>query len=73
MAERRLGRREAGVTVALAVYGQSFWLLYRLIQAGQWDAAVSLFVAVFVPSLGLIGALWSLKVFDPMSKRGNAE
>lgn len=71
--ERRLGRREAGVAILLVSYGSFLWLLWSLVRAGQWDAAVSLFSASWPLSVALVGGLWSLKVFDPMSKRNDAE
>jgi len=73
MDERRLGRREAGIVIALITYGALLWLLWSLVRADQWDAAVSLFTASLPFSVGLIAGLWSLKVFDPMSRRGDAE
>ncbi|MEL7012662.1 MAG: hypothetical protein AAFO72_05220 [Pseudomonadota bacterium] len=70
-ADRRLGRREGGIVVGFITYSSMLWLLWRLVDAEQYDAAVSLASSMFLPSLALITGLWSLKVFDPMSKRGS--
>lgn len=69
-AERRLGRREAGIAILVVSYGAFLWLLWSLVRAEQWDAAVSLFTASLPLSVALVAGLWSLKVFDPMSRRG---
>lgn len=71
--ERRLGRREAGIAVLALTYAAFLWLLWSLVRAEQWDEAVSLFSVVLPFSVALVGALWSLKVFDPMSARSDAE